>query len=577
MASVTDIIAEMSDVAELLKSKAGESTKQSSVQAVVHKIAALGFMDVGTAVKLHRANDANGMPEAFASAIQQAIDARLEKGTALQPKSAGVKDKKEQQLLTSILAYLTEEDWAKLQRPRMDAEGMIEVIASRYARLGVQHLDEQTVKWPCALCIYLVKAQNAGSMPMYQVIHDWVQKFKAAILSFKTPWDLEIIIQYPASPESLPPAIWEHAYTPEDPPVSKTIPGFSHLGEHVPLRSNSALLTREKALLQAQASMGMQMHPYMDMSSMQSRQAYALQQQMQHSRRADPIPDMVYHGHQMRPSPLTMQSHVFQPALPPMFHTQAGGAEHEPAGSLSAAPPSDQPHAQEMALVPVAGAAGPADGSARTATPFFRRGLTFGPPRVAPEVKVMPGPRDAAQAETPDADYDEEAYSALKKRPASKTKKPSKNDDGDEGDVDGDGDDCDDDSEAEGDEDAFGEQVEAAPKAMKAPAGKKAPIRKPAAAAPASVSPPLKRPASEMAMKVFKVRDLKVTLTPEEFQRSTMKNLGSMWYHRVESTLLRNGVTKEEASKAARAAFKKLNGLWSAMDSEQNKKSKSKR
>ena len=561
MASLTDIIAEMSDVADLLKSKASAQTKETSVQAVANKIAVLSFMDVGAAVRLHNANEAHAMLEHFAASIQTAIDARLEKGAALHLQSSP-RNKKEQQLLVSVLAYLSEEDWAKLQRPTIDPDVMIEVIAARYARLGVQHLDEQTAKWAIAVVLYLYKAQNAGTMPLYHVIHDWVLKFKSKITAFKAPWDFDVVVQYPASPDALSSAIMAHAYSDGDPPVAKTIPGFSHLGEHVPLRSNSALLTREKALMQAHSQLGTPMQ-HLNMASLQARQAYALQQQMHHKPMHHMI-GMVYHQHSQPLLAMTdgAASHVVRPAaqdqchllqpLPDINDRQIVVAQHTP--SVATSP----------VVVESAGASG-----------------CFGRPRIA---ATMPDAKPDAQREPSEVDYDQEAFDALKLR--HRSKKPAAavvNDADDERSSDCAADDaC---NEDEGDETAATPKANTTKvatlhkeaKVMKVQLMKKpscaaavAPLKRsassPSLKRPAShMPPPLQRSASQMAKKVFQLSDLKVKLTYDEMKHTTLKNLSSAWYHRVKTTLMRNGVKKEHASQAARDAHSKVATLWHSM------------
>ena len=84
----------------------------------------------------------------------------------------------------------------------------------------------------------------------------------------------------------------------------------------------------------------------------------------------------------------------------------------------------------------------------------------------------------------------------------------------------------------------------------------------------------LKRPASEMAMKVAKAMNLDVTVTNDDLSATTMKNLASRWYHRVLDGLIKKGVSKEKAKEAARKAHAKSNELWKAMEAKQSKVAK---
>ena len=120
------------------------------------------------------------------------------------------------------------------------------VIASRYARLGIRSLNEQTVKYSIMLVLHMIKLKTA-KWPEYETIWKWVKDFKREFsANSRMPWPHAVLRTYPIDPAGLPQDICDAAYSEDDPPVSCTLRGFDALSKHIPLRENNAFLVRER-------------------------------------------------------------------------------------------------------------------------------------------------------------------------------------------------------------------------------------------------------------------------------------------------------------------------------------------
>ena len=66
--------------------------------------------------------------------------------------------------------------------------------------------------------------------------------------TMKHPYEHGRVHKFAIDPLQLPEAVYAAAYK-DDPPVTKNLPGFHQLIEHIPLRSNSQLLIKEAQAL----------------------------------------------------------------------------------------------------------------------------------------------------------------------------------------------------------------------------------------------------------------------------------------------------------------------------------------
>ena len=534
MDPITEILSELVDLQELMKTSLAPAVKDASMAVVAHKVVSLDALDTKDALRLCNAVAAGVFSSDHKAMVQKAIETRLQKHVS--PHMS--KDKAPQQLLVHIANFLTAEDWGKLEIPNVPALRMLEVIADRYQKLGIKSLDEQTVKWAVATVLHFVKAHQGGVVPLYDVIYSWVGEFKRMVMHLKRPLFHDVIRKYPSTPAELPPHVFEAAYSAEDPPIMKAIPGLLQLASHVPLRSNSALLVRERTMRQAHQSFGLQLAAapqFQHMTPLQARHALSAQyQQMHHEHQADPIPDMVF--------PMGSRYRNVQPLLPAL-PAVTGSPAMRSAGSadslLAESPPSSiVPYAEVKQPAPIA--------------PQFKLGTA----RVDNEQPEYPTATAVESAES--LAYDESALVALLNRPVAK--RPASADI-----VAEESEDANEDQYNDEDDDADGNGEETAryvePKFVKKPA-----METPAVAGGHALV--LKRPASEMSMKVTKAKDVRVTLTKEEMAHTTVKNIASRWYHKVRLVHLKAGVKKEHAAIAGRKAFKQVSELWAIMEAQ---------
>ncbi len=185
---------------------------------------------------------AMGLVEKYEAALKDAINQML---LAYSPSGEANKGNADQQLLVSILSYLTGQDWIRLEEPNSTPEQHLNVLAGRVSSLGLRNFDEQTYKGLMAIVLARHLAQHK-SWPKYQVIYGWLQAFKNNCGTFKKPWNLEVLVNYPPHPRMLPSEIFAAAYPDEtDPPIDKVIENFASLQSHVILRKNNNLLVKE--------------------------------------------------------------------------------------------------------------------------------------------------------------------------------------------------------------------------------------------------------------------------------------------------------------------------------------------
>lgn len=183
MASVNDVILEMVNVEELLRSAMDEVVKENMVDSLATKINSLAMFDVRDALELIRALETASMSDDVKAKLQAAIDARLSHGLHA---VAGGKSKTATQKLNNTLNFLTQGDWNVILQPSATPHQIMAIIAARLSKLGIRSLHEQTVKWPVVVVLYCIQ-RSTGHFPKYKVLRDYVEDFKKEFEAFKTP------------------------------------------------------------------------------------------------------------------------------------------------------------------------------------------------------------------------------------------------------------------------------------------------------------------------------------------------------------------------------------------------------
>ena len=244
--TVSHILSEMADVQTLIgNARMSEDVKANCVAQLASKIRSMPQCSTSDAVHLCQAISSLTMPDAFSTALQTAVDARLSSAVAAAP--AMPKEQLKPQLLLSICEYLSEADWILIDNGTCSPMQIMQVIANRLSRLGVRSLHEQTVKWSVALVVWIMR-KRSNELPSYGSIFEYVCTFKELYKQHKGPYPHRMLLNFPMTPDGLPDEVRNHAYDAEDGPISRSLPHFQSLGEQVPLRQNSALLARDRLL-----------------------------------------------------------------------------------------------------------------------------------------------------------------------------------------------------------------------------------------------------------------------------------------------------------------------------------------
>ena len=240
---MSELEAELKDLDKFLQARRGDDSDViagSMATAFCHKIACTRQFTASTALAMCNALNATQLPEIACGKIQAAIDARLNNS------GSKPQDRHTPQKLTAINNYLTNSDWQTLQSPTTSLSGKIAVLVHRFQRLNLRYPHEQTVKWAVAL---LALHAVPGSYPTYASVHGMVQDFKAQIEMTRRGPALHSshIVVYPDDPHSLPKDFFDVSYS-DGEPVAMDIERLAVTAEnHVPLRSTSKLLGKEKA------------------------------------------------------------------------------------------------------------------------------------------------------------------------------------------------------------------------------------------------------------------------------------------------------------------------------------------
>ena len=212
---------------------------------ICSKVSALSCLDACGNMCLFTALSNSTLPDSVKSTIQTAIDDKM----SLVAESAvhePVDTTKTQKLITPW-NYLTQGDWDVIYDAGTPYFKKVLVITSRFRKLGISHLHEQTVKWAMAT-IVAVMSDQAGALPKYKVLYTMIQDFKTSFTSTPANSLAGIWIRvFPDTPDKLPKELYDFAYT-DAPPVAKVVDRVSQVANfHLPLRSTSKLLRDEKS------------------------------------------------------------------------------------------------------------------------------------------------------------------------------------------------------------------------------------------------------------------------------------------------------------------------------------------
>lgn len=543
MATVPDIVADMADPQALLTNgKVGTAVKTAVINSIVAKIGAMPSIKPGGAAQLLAGVDGLPIGDTEKQLLTDAVTARL---AAVVAPDAAAKSQHAPQKLTNLLSYLTKADWDKILVPNQTVAYRMSIVPCRLSAVGVRNLHEQTVKSAVQLLLYIIMKESA--FPKYRIINAWVQQFKDQYVLVKTPYGHGHLVMYPSCPTQMPEPMYTAGYDVDDPPITRQLTDFETLADHIPLRKDSILLTRERA----QDGGGV---PHMQQA--------------------------LTWGDMLRFRGLGPMQMAQPDDVPPQGFTLLGAATRQP--TLPApSPPRGLPLPDQWQRdfgVPPGGPAplalgdSPAPLGYRTGRPMIE---AMDPAGLAAHIKVPKKeegePAPPAKAEPDGVESAEvleartfaalqaqsEATKALnraqKKKPAGASAKPEvgsdeSGDDGDEG------------------ADAPAVKAKKQAKKPKTVAGAPAKATAPKAAAPAPVvmAKPaaimLKRPAA-----VAKLKGVKIELDRKSYRSTTRADFVSKYYHHALRSAKAAGLDGEDAKAHGRKAFRDAASAWDAM------------
>ena len=256
--TVPQLCVELNDIGGLLAARAalpGGAHDAARIGASMAasfsaKVALLRTFDAQNAMRLCEVLGASTLTPDLKTIIQAAIDARLERDSSGVVPIAGTKGLT-QDMLTP-LTYGTSTFWARMEDNTVSYQSKVQLVIDLFnGKLGVIAPSEQTIKRLVA-CLLSCHFNLHTQFPSYQSIYDMVVDFKRTLDASRKPFPFGIVHQYPPDPAGLSTQHWNHAYDDADPPIVKTFERYDALLGHIPLRSNSALIMKERSQRGAQ-------------------------------------------------------------------------------------------------------------------------------------------------------------------------------------------------------------------------------------------------------------------------------------------------------------------------------------
>ena len=219
-------------------SSATESLQKDLASALLQHIQAAPKFTMADAGRIASALSDNPYGEEHTRSIMDAVDRKLAVST---PIESDVDTKG--QLMVNWQAYLTQGDWDFLRNSRRSWDSKMTKLVERSNALGLTAPSEQTIRWAIALLLLV----SYDELPTYSEIFKKVNDLKQCFVSEKKRYPHEHLAVYPSSPAGLSGTMYDYAYA-DEPPVSVVLAGVKNIADnHVPLRSNSKLLSKKKA------------------------------------------------------------------------------------------------------------------------------------------------------------------------------------------------------------------------------------------------------------------------------------------------------------------------------------------
>jgi hypothetical protein len=205
-------------------------------QSISGKIMQVRSMSASEADEILVLLEGSPFPVGALQALTAAVESRLTSDAVGGPIACSLKS----QLLTKCNLVFTAAEALSLTDKHKSWELKVDVVLTRFRKLGCVNPHEQTYKWLMALLLQ----SHFEIFPSYSTVFSLLNDLKMSFgtLSFHG-YPFPYIAAYPESPSQLPAQQHEYAYAPDEPPVAMMPLRFVEVAHnHVPLRKNSKLL-----------------------------------------------------------------------------------------------------------------------------------------------------------------------------------------------------------------------------------------------------------------------------------------------------------------------------------------------
>ena len=218
MASIEDILAQLGAARTMIADGSmGQETQTAFARNLASQVSMMGEVDLPGASRISNELTSVGFNAADRTLVQNAaLQRAMQATTTTRPGST------QTQTLKNPLNYFTGSDYEKLEAkdPAPSQAECVMVVADRCRQLQLFAPSEDTAKSMASLVgAHLWRDRlptPVESLAIFQATKAQIRAGRPAALSPSTIW------VYPATPASLPPAVWHAAYGQvDDPPVAK--------------------------------------------------------------------------------------------------------------------------------------------------------------------------------------------------------------------------------------------------------------------------------------------------------------------------------------------------------------------
>ena len=237
------IVEEMCSTRALIEARSSfgdhESLKASYANSMAKQLSHVASMGAADGKRIIDELKRSPYGEASTGRLLAIIDDKLQSST----KRISAKGRKKQggntcQFLHKWWNFFTQQDWDYFRNPKKTLDQKMTRGVFRANRLGVNHPDEQALRWLLALLLIA----HCEDLPSNKEIFKKLTDLKSTVTCERKSYLFEVIYIYPDKPDELSAEMFEHAYDKDDPPIIVDLHGINTVADRIALRKNSALL-----------------------------------------------------------------------------------------------------------------------------------------------------------------------------------------------------------------------------------------------------------------------------------------------------------------------------------------------